>query len=256
LVEVVGRDEGNVDYEVVTQSGPTEIARRVVSVDGTETSEVESEVMRGQTVADALPEVLQAPDVKPGLPPASERTIGGASTTTTSPAVSVAPSSTTSTSIAPSTTAGANRPTQTTRPPSVTTSPGTPTTQAQNASARKAATVTFNVDEWSAGVSDPISSGFNARLSGGAGQLDAAPACSDVACLESARAEILGGGTDSASGGDVTVPVTFNMSGVSGAFSVRCGNGGWVSSSGSGSSQSASCTFANVTSDVAVYVRA
>jgi len=255
-IEVLDLGADNVDYEVVTQTGTQEITRRTVAIDGAETSETSEGTVVGKTIANELPEVLKAPDVKPGLPPASERTIGGATSTTTSPATSVAPSSTTSTVVAPSTTAGANRPTQTTRPASATTSPATQTTQAQNASARKAATVTFNVDEWSAGVSDPISSGFNARLSGGAGQLDSAPACSDVACLESARAEILGGGTDSASGGDVTVPVTFNMSGVSGAFSVRCGNGGWVSSSGSGSSQSASCTFANVTSDVAVYIRA
>jgi hypothetical protein len=254
LVEVVGRDEGNVDYEVVTQSGPTEIARRVVSVDGTETSEVESGVMRGQTVADALPEVLQGPDVKPGLPPASERTIGGVPVTTTTVATSPTSStSTTSTTVATATTA--NRPTQTTRP-SATTSPATPTTQAQNASARKAAVINVNVAEWSPGISDPMSSGFSARLSGGAGQLDSVPGCGDVGCLESLRPEILGGGTDSATGGDTTVPVTFTMSGVPGTFSVRCGNGSWVSSSGSGGSQSASCSFGNVTSDVTVYIRA
>ena len=75
-------------------------------------------------------------------------------------------------------------------------------------------------------MSDPISSGFSAVLTGGAGQLAGVDPCADVACLEGVSVTILGGGTDSTTGQDTTVPVTFNMTGASGPFSVRCGTGG------------------------------
>jgi hypothetical protein len=102
-----------------------------------------------------------------------------------------------------------------------------------------------------------MSSGFAAGLSGGLGQLDGADPCSDVACLESASATILGGGVDSATGQETVVRATFSMSGVSGPFSIRCGAGGnWVAASASGGTYSASCSFANVTSDETVYLRA
>lgn len=257
-VEVIDPQIDGVDYEIASQSGGDEVTRRTFSTDGTESTVTTGGTLEGKTVSSNLPGILKAPDVKPGLPPAAERSISGVQTasTTTTTAGAPAATTTTSTTVASTTTTTAARPTQTTRPVVATTAPGTQTTQAQNASSRRASSITVNVDEWGAALSDPVSNGFSARLSGGAGQLDDVPTCGDVACLESAQAEILGGGVDAATGSAVEVPVTFSMSGVAGPFSVRCGNGGWVNSSGSGQSQSASCSFSNVTSDVVVYLRA
>ena len=118
-------------------------------------------------------------------------------------------------------------------------------------------TITPNLDNWGPGLSDPISSGFTAGLSGGLGQLDGADPCADVACLEAASATILGGGVDSATGQETTVPVTFSMRGASGPFDLRCGTGGsWIAASNSGGTYSASCSFSNVKADEIVYLRA
>ena len=254
-VRTPGRDgvDATTNYEVVTQTAADQIDRKVVNIDGTEATTTEAGRLANTTVYQEPPAELKDPAVKAGLPSAESRTIGNAATATTS---TVAGETTTS---GPSTTVAGSATTvkRTNTTIGTQTTVKTQTTTAQNASSRKNVTVSFNLDNWSAGISDPVSSGFTAKLSGGAGQLASAQVCSDVACLETAGESLLGGGTDSASGGDVTVPVSFNMTGAAATFSVRCGTGGsWVAATQSGSSFSASCSFANVTSDETVYLRA
>ena len=256
-VRTPGRDgvDATTNYEVVTQSAPDQVDRKVVNVDGTAATTTEAGRLANTTVYQEPPAELKDPAVKAGLPSADSRAIGTAATATTT--TTVTGETTTS---GPTTTSPAGTATTVKKQTSTTVAPQTTvktqTTTAQNASTRKNVTVAFNLDNWSAGISDPVSSGFTAKLSGGAGQLASAQVCKDVACLETAGESILGGGTDAASGGDVTVPVTFNMTGAAATFSVRCGTGGsWVAASQSGGSYSASCSFANVTSDETVYLR-
>lgn len=256
-VRTPGRDgvADTTNYEVVTQTAADQVERKVVATDGTESTTSEAGKLANTQVYQEPPADLKAPAIKAGLPPADARTIGNGATpassstvvgetTTSGPTTTIAGTATTVKKVTTTTAA-----TQTTVK--------TQTTTAQNASTRKNVTVAFNLDNWSAGISDPVSSGFTAKLSGGAGQLAGAQVCTDVACLETAGESLLGGGTDAASGSDVTVPVTFNMTGAAAAFSVRCGTGGnWVAASQSGGSFSASCTFANITADETVYLRA
>ncbi|MFZ9698118.1 MAG: hypothetical protein ACO3C5_10865 [Ilumatobacteraceae bacterium] len=250
-------DETN--YEVVTQASSNAIDRRIVNLDGSESTSQEDGRLANTQVYQEPPAELAVPAVKPGLPSAESRAIGGVAPTTTSSTTTVAgtttTTSTTTTTIAGSTTSGVARPT-TTAPRASTTVAQTQTTTAQNANVRKNVVVTTNLDGWGPGLDDPISSGFSAKLTGGLGQLDGDP-CADVACLESVQATILGGGTDSATGQDTVVPATFTMSGVSGPFAVRCGAGGnWVNASATGATYSASCSFANLTDDETIYLRA
>jgi len=250
-------DETN--YEVVTQTSSNAIDRRIVNLDGSESTSQEDGRLANTQVYQEPPAELAVPAVKPGLPSAESRAIGGVVPTSTSSTTTVAgtttTTSTTTTTIAGSTTSGVARPT-TTAPRASTTVAQTQTTTAQNANVRKNVVVTTNLDGWGPGLDDPISSGFSAKLTGGLGQLDGDP-CADVACLESVQATILGGGTDSATGQDTVVPATFTMSGVSGPFAVRCGAGGnWVNASATGATYSASCSFANLTDDETIYLRA
>lgn len=252
-----GVDE-NINYEIVAQKAPEEIEKTTVGLDGSEQVASETGRLSNTQVYQESPEELKVPAVKPGLPSAESRTIGEpAPTTTTSSTTTIAgATTTTSTTIAGSTTSGVARPT-TTVARATTTTAVTRTTTAQNANVRKNVTLTPNLDNWAPNLGDPISSGFVAGLSGGLGQLDGADPCSDVACLESASATILGGGVDAATGQETVVPATFSMRGVSGPFSIRCGAGGnWVAASASGGTYSASCSFSNVTSDESVYLRA
>ena len=255
-VRTPGRDgvDATTNYEVVTQSAPDQVDRKVVNVDGTEATTSEAGRLANTTVYQDPPADLKDPAVKAGLPSAESRAIGNAvGATTTTVAGETTTSGPTTTTIAGTATT-VKKATGTTVASQTTVK--TQTTTAQNASTRKNVTVAFNLDNWSAGISDPVSSGFTAKLAGGAGQLANAQVCSDVACLETAGESMLGGGTDAASGGDVTVPVTFNMTGAAATFSVRCGTGGsWVAASQSGGSYSASCSFANVTTDETVYLR-
>jgi hypothetical protein len=254
-----GRDgvAEDINYELVTQSGTEQIERTVVARDGTERVITEDGTLANTQVYQESPDELKAPEVKAGLPPAATRAIGDAATpATTTTSTTVVGGTTTTTTVVASTTSGVARPI-TTAPRTATTTAVTRTTTAQGANVRKNVTLTQNLDNWGPGLGDPMSSGFAAGLSGGLGQLDGADPCSDVACLESASATILGGGVDSATGQETVVRATFSMSGVSGPFSIRCGAGGnWVAASASGGTYSASCSFANVTSDETVYLRA
>ena len=257
-VRTPGRDgvADDINYELVTQTSTDQVERKVVGLDGAEQVTTQDGKLANTQVFQESPDELKAPEIKAGLPSAASRTIGDAATGSTTTSTTVAgATTTTSTTVAGPTTSGVARPTTTA--PSATPTTATATTTAQNANVRKNVTLTPNVDNWAPNLSDPISSGFTAGLSGGLGQLDGADPCSDVACLESASATILGGGTDSATGQETTVPVTFSMRGVSGPFSLRCGAGGnWIAASASGGTYSASCTFSNITSDESVYLRA
>jgi len=249
----------DINYEIVAQKTAEEIEKTTVGLDGTQNVTAEGGRLANTQVYQEPPAELAVPAVKPGLPSAESRAIGGVAPTTTSSTTTVAgtttTTSTTTTTIAGSTTSGVARPT-TTAPRASTTVAQTQTTTAQNANVRKNVVVTTNLDGWGPGLDDPISSGFSAKLTGGLGQLDGDP-CADVACLESVQATILGGGTDSATGQDTVVPATFTMSGVSGPFAVRCGAGGnWVNASATGATYSASCSFANLTGDETIYLRA
>ena len=135
-----------------------------------------------------------------------------------------------------------------------TTVAGETTTSSTTTTAEADASTT--VKNWTAEISDPVSSGFTVKLAGGAGQLAKTQVWSDVGCLETVGESMLGRGTDSASGGEVAVPVTFNMTGAAATFSVRCGTGGrWIAGSQRGGSFSASYSFTNVTVDETVYLR-
>ena len=248
----------DINYELVTQAAADQVERKVVGLDGNEEVTTEDGKLANTQVYQESPEDLKAPEIKAGLPPAATRAIGEAATATTTTSTSVADATTTtSTTIVGPTTSGVARSTTTAPRATTTTAAATRTTTAQNANVRKNVTLTPNLDNWAPNLSDPISSGFTAGLSGGLGQLDAVDSCSDVACLESASATILGGGVDSATGQETVVPATFSMRGVSGPFSLRCGAGGnWVTASASGGTYSASCSFSNVTSDESIYLRA
>lgn len=254
-----GVDE-NINYEIVTQTAPEEVETKTVALDGTEQTASEAGRLANTQVYQEDPDELKVPAIKPGLPSSESRTIGEPAPTTTSSTTTVAGATTTTsttTTIAGTTTSGVVRPTTTAPRATTTTAATTRTTTAQNANVRKNVTLTTNLDNWGPGLSDPISSGFSAKLSGGLGQFEGADDCQDVACLESATATILGGGVDAATGEETVVPVTFAMTGASGPFSLRCGAGGsWIAASNNGSTYSASCSFANVTSDESVYLRA
>ncbi|MFM7093791.1 MAG: hypothetical protein ACKOYL_04430, partial [Actinomycetota bacterium] len=210
-----GVDE-NINYEIVAQKAPEEIEKTTVGLDGTQQVETEVGRLSNTQVYQDSPEELKVPSVKPGLPSAESRTIGEPAPTTTIGSTTTVASATTTTStsttIVGTTTSGVARPTTTAPRGATTTVAATQTTTAQNAAVRKNVTISPNLDNWGPGLGDPISSGFSAKLSGGLGQLDADP-CSDVACLESAQATILGGGTDSATGQETVVPATFTMTG-------------------------------------------
>lgn len=254
-----GVDE-NINYEIVTQKAPEEIEKKTVALDGTEQVASETGRLANTQVYQEDPDELKVPAIKPGLPSAESRAIGQPAPTTTSSTTSVAGATTTTsttTTIVGSTTSGVARPTTTAPRATTTTAAATRTTTAQNANVRKNVTLTPNLDNWGPGLSDPISSGFSAKLSGGLGQFEGADDCQDVACLESASSTILGGGVDAATGQETVVPVTFSMTGASGPFSLRCGAGGnWIAASNNGGTYSASCSFANVTSDESIYLRA
>lgn len=253
-----GVDE-NINYELVTQATPAEVERTIVGLDGSEQVVSEAGRLGNTQVYQDSPDELKVEIVKPGLPTIESRTIGEPAPVPSSTTTIAGASTTTSTSttIVGPTTSGVARPSTTVARATTTTAAATRTTTAQNANVRKNVTLTPNLDNWSLGLEDPSSSGFVAGLSGGLGQLDGADPCNDVACLESANATILGGGTDPATGQDTVVPVTFSMRGVAGPFSLRCGAGGnWVTASNNGGTYSASCTFSNVTSDESVYLRA
>ena len=245
----------DINYELVTQASPDQVERTIVGRDGTEEVVTEDGSLSNTQVYQEAPDPLKAPEVKAGLPSAASRAIGDATTPTTASATTVAGATTTSTIAGASTTAPR---VSTTAPRASSTTVGaTRTTTAQNANVRKNVTLTPNLDNWGPGLGDPISSGFTAGLSGGLGQLDGADSCSDVACLESASATILGGGVDSATGQETNVPVTFSMRGASGPFDLRCGTGGnWIAASNNGGTYSASCSFSNVTGDEIIYLRA
>ena len=254
-----GVDE-NINYEIVTQKAPEEVETKTVALDGTEQTASEAGRLANTQVYQEDPDELKVPAIKPGLPSSESRTIGEPTPTTTSSSTTIAGATTTTsttTTIAGTTTSGVVRPTTTAPRATTTTAATTRTTTAQNANVRKNVTLTTNLDNWGPGLSDPISSGFSAKLSGGLGQFEGADDCQDVACLESATSTILGGGVDAATGQETVVPVTFAMTGASGPFSLRCGAGGnWIAASNNGSTYSASCSFANVTSDESVYLRA
>ncbi len=254
-----GVDE-NINYEIVTQTAPEEVETKTVALDGTEQTASEAGRLANTQVYQEDPDELKVPAIKPGLPSSESRTIGEPAPTTTSSTTTVAGATTTTsttTTIAGTTTSGVVRPTTTAPRATTTTAATTRTTTAQNANVRKNVTLTTNLDNWGPGLSDPISSGFSAKLSGGLGQFEGADDCQDVACLESATSTILGGGVDAATGQETVVPVTFTMTGASGPFSLRCGAGGnWIAASNNGGTYSASCSFANVTSDESVYLRA
>lgn len=248
----------DINYELVTQTAPTQIERKVVGLDGSEEVATEDGKLANTQVYQESPDELKAPDIKAGLPSAASRTIGEVATATTTTSTTVAgTTTTTSTTIVGPTTSGVSRSTTTAPRVTTTTAATTRTTTAQNANVRKNVTLTPNLDNWAPNLSDPISSGFTAGLSGGLGQLDGADPCSDVACLEGASATILGGGVDSTTGQETVVPATFSMRGVSGPFSLRCGAGGnWIAASANGGTYSASCSFSNVTGDESIYLRA
>jgi len=255
-----GVDE-NINYEIVTQKAPEEIEKTTVGLDGAQQVATEVGRLSNTQVYQDSPEELKVPSVKPGLPSGESRTIGEPAPTTTIGSTTTVAGATTTTSttttIAGPTTSGVARPTTTVPRGATTTVAATQTTTAQNANVRKNVTLTPNLDNWGPGLSDPISSGFSAKLSGGLGQFEGADDCQDVACLESASSTILGGGVDAATGQETVVPVTFSMTGASGPFSLRCGAGGnWIAASNNGGTYSASCSFANVTSDESVYLRA
>ncbi|MBU6240547.1 MAG: hypothetical protein KJS66_02040 [Acidobacteria bacterium] len=258
-----GVDE-NTNYELVTQTAPDQIERKVVSRDGREDVTNEQGTLANRQVYQESPNELKPPDVKAGLPSAASRTIGNAvaSTTTTVPPTTTTIAAATTTTSTTTTIAGATTTVvagvTTTAPRATpTTAATTRTTTAQNANARKNVTISSNLDNWTLDLANPTSSGFTAGLSGGLGQLDGAERCSDVACLETSAATILGGGVDPATGQETVVPVTFSMRGASGPFSIRCGAGGnWVAAANNGGTYSATCSFGNVTSDEAVYLRA
>ena len=265
-VRTPGRDgvDEDTNYELITQTAPDQFERKVVSRDGREDVTNEQGTLANRQVYQESPNDLKAPDVKAGLPSAASRTIGNAATattttvpatTTTSPAATTT-TSTTTTVAGPTTTAAVG--VTTTAPRATpTTVATTRTTTAQNANARKNVTISSNLENWSLDLANPTSSGFTAGLSGGLGQLDGAERCSDVACLETSSGTILGGGVDPATGQETVVPVTFSMRGASGPFSIRCGAGGnWVAAANNGGTYSATCSFGNVTSDEAVYLRA
>ena len=267
-VRTPGRDgvADDTNYELITQTDPGQLERKVVTRDGGETVTNEQGTLANRQVYQEPPNDLKAPDVKTGLPSAASRAVGSAATATTTTSsttttVVAATSTSTSTStsstvVGPDTTGPAE--VTTTAPRATPTTAAAPrTTTAQNANARKNVTISSNLDNWSLDLANPTSSGFTAGLSGGLGQLDTADRCTDVACLETSAATILGGGVDSATGQETVVPVTFSMRGVAGPFSIRCGAGGnWVAAANNGGTYGATCSFANVTSDEAVYLRA
>ena len=241
VVEVVGAGAptlpAGTNYVQRSDDGSGTVKEKVVGTDG---AVIENETRGG------LPSTSTSVSLSKGLSTSASTTGGDASqsgsaigqTTNTTSAVS-GDTGGNGSAAKPGTGGGTQQVTNTTRAPATTAAPA----------ARTTVNVTFNLDEWSLGLSDLGSSGFTATSNRGG-------SCSDVGCLEGLSIEFDGGGTD-ASGSTKAVPFTFTMTAVAVPFSVRCGDSGsWMQSQGSGANYRASCTISNVMNDDVVYLRA
>lgn len=242
VVEVVGAGAptlpAGTNYVQRSDDGAGTVKEKTVGTDGSVT---ETETKGG------LPSTSTSVSLSKGLSTSTGSTDGGASssgsatgqTTNTTSSAGGGSTDNGQSGAQPGTGGGTQQATNTTRAPATTVAPASRTT----------VNVTFNLDEWSLGLSDLGSSGFTATSNKGG-------SCGDVGCLEGLSIEFDGGGTD-ASGSTKAVPFTFTMSSVAIPFSLRCGDSGsWVQSQGSGSSHKAACTISNVTNDDVVYLRA
>jgi len=242
VVEVVGAGAPSLpagtNYVQRSDDGAGTVKEKVVGADGSVTETESKGGLPSTSTSVALSKGLAGtPNSSGGTTPSSSAGgDGSVSTTPDSPDSGANDAGQATTK--PTTNGGTQQSTNTTRSPATTSAPA----------ARTTVNVTFNLDEWSLGLSDLGSSGFTATSNKGG-------SCGDVGCLEGLSIEFDGGGTD-ASGASKAVPFTFTMSVVAVPFSVRCGgSGSWIQSQGSGSSHRASCTISNVTNDDVVYLR-
>ena len=251
-----GVTEG-ISYEVLTQVSTTQVEKLTVATDGKETTTKTDSVLDNQKQTVVLPDDLKAPEVKGGLSPTAQRdasgtpivtttTIAGAATATT-----VAGATPTTLANITATTVKPKSVTSTTKPP---TKPATTTTIARG---RSQVDVTLNIDAWTPGVSDLMSSGFSAVLTITNGGGTPTTTCTDIACVEGTAVSVQATGVDPTSSRSITTSLEYNITKMAGPFEVRCGTtGAWIAATGSGTSYSAKCTIDSITKDETLYLRA
>ncbi len=251
-----GVTEG-ISYEVLTQVSTTQVEKLTIATDGKETTTKTDSVLDNQKQTVVLPDDLKAPEVKGGLSPTAQRdasgtpivtttTIAGAATATT-----VAGATPTTLANITATTVKPKSVTSTTKPP---TKPATTTTIARG---RSQVDVTLNIDAWTPGVSDLMSSGFSAVLTITNGGGTPTTTCTDIACVEGTAVSVQATGVDPTSSRSITTSLEYNITKMAGPFEVRCGTtGAWTAATGSGTSYSAKCTIDSITKDETLYLRA
>jgi len=251
-----GVTEG-ISYEVLTQVSTTQVEKLTIATDGKETTTKTDSVLDNQKQTVVLPDDLKAPEVKGGLSPTAQRdasgtpivtttTIAGAATATT-----VAGATPTTLANITATTVKPKSVTSTTKPP---TKPATTTTIARG---RSQVDVTLNIDAWTPGVSDLMSSGFSAVLTITNGGGTPTTTCTDIACVEGTAVSVQATGVDPTSSRSITTSLEYNITKMAGPFEVRCGTtGAWIAATGSGTSYSAKCTIDSITKDETLYLRA
>jgi len=251
-----GVTEG-ISYEVLTQVSTTQVEKLTVATDGKETTTKTDSVLDNQKQTVVLPDDLKAPDVKGGLSPTAQRDASGTpiATTTTvagaATATTVAGATPTTLANITATTVKPKSVTSTTKPP---TKPATTTTIARG---RSQVDVTLNIDAWTPGVNDLMSSGFSAVLTITNGGGTPTTTCTDIACVEGTAVSVQATGVDPTSSRSITTSLEYNITKMAGPFEVRCGTtGAWIAATGSGTSYSAKCTIDSITKDETLYLRA
>ena len=244
-----GVTEG-ISYEVLTQVSTTQVEKLTIATDGKETTTKTDSVLDNQKQSAVLPDDLKAPEAKGGLSPTAQRDASGApivttTTTTTSGATPTTLATVTATTVKPKSV------TSTTKPP---TKSATTTTIARG---RSQVDVTLNIDAWTPGVNDLMSSGFSAVLTITNGGGTPTTTCTDIACVEGTAVSVQATGVDPTSSRSITTSLEYNITKMAGPFEVRCGTtGAWITATGSGTAYSAKCTIDSITKDETLYLRA
>ena len=252
-----GVTEG-ISYEVLTQVSTTQVEKLTIAIDGKETTTKTDSVLDNQKQTVVLPDDLKAPEVKGGLSPTAQRDASGAPIVTTTTTIGSAATATTVAGATPTTLA--NITATTVKPKSVTSTTKPPTKSATTttiARGRSQVDVTLNIDAWTPGVSDLMSSGFSAVLTITNGGGTPTTTCTDIACVEGTAVSVQATGVDPTSSRSITTSLEYNITKMAGPFEVRCGTtGAWIAATGSGTSYSAKCTIDSITKDETLYLRA
>ena len=215
-----------IDYEVLTQVSATQVEKRTVAVDGTETTTTINAVLDNQKQTAILPADLKAPEVKGGLTPMTERDASQTlqvTTTTSTTATTAIPKLVTSTTTVPE---------------------------------RNQVDITFNIDAEAPGLDEPGSSGFLAVLTVTNGGGKPITTCKDIDCVDKTTVSIKATGVDPASSQMVTTSLEYSVTKMIGPFEIRCGKtNAWIAATAGDEGYLAKCGIESVTKDETIDLR-